>query len=321
MHRRLPKALLAVAAIPLVAAACTSRVGSGGSSGSAPSPHYPVGTMAEAIASVAVPGSAAQPPPGADVRGCRPSAAHRYPVVLVHGTGANQHMDWLEMAPVLANAGYCVYTFNYGADANTHGTFYGLGGIAASASQLQVEVQAVLRETGARRVDIVGYSQGGMMPRYYIDDLGGARHVHLLVGLAPSNYGTTANGLLTLVRDLGLSGAVDDVASAVGEALVEQEEGSAFLTALDRMPTEPAVTYVVIESEDDEIVTPYTNSLLPPAPNVQDVIVQDQCPDDRVGHLAMPFDGVVIQDVLNALGDDSRAFRPTCTSSAYGAGI
>jgi triacylglycerol esterase/lipase EstA (alpha/beta hydrolase family) len=56
----------------------------------------------------------------------------------------------------------------------------------------------VLTATGAAKVDIVGHSQGGMMPRYYIRFLGGAATVHTLVGLAPSSHGTTIGGLTTL---------------------------------------------------------------------------------------------------------------------------
>ena len=37
---------------------------------------------------------------------------------------------------------------------------------------------------------MVGHSQGGMMPRYYIKFLGGAGKVDDLVGLSPSNHGT-----------------------------------------------------------------------------------------------------------------------------------
>ena len=36
------------------------------------------------------------------------------------------------------------------------------------------------------------------MPRYYLRFLGGAAKVHSLVGLAPSNHGTTLDGLFTL---------------------------------------------------------------------------------------------------------------------------
>ncbi len=61
-------------------------------------------------------------------------------------------------------------------------------------------MQKVLAATGAKQVDIVGHSQGGMMPRYYLRFLGGAAKVETLVGLAPSNHGTTVNGLFTLGR-------------------------------------------------------------------------------------------------------------------------
>ena len=37
-----------------------------------------------------------------------------------------------------------------------------------------------------------------MMPRYYLKFLGGASKVNTLVGLAPSNHGTTLDGLFTL---------------------------------------------------------------------------------------------------------------------------
>ncbi len=56
----------------------------------------------------------------------------------------------------------------------------------------------MLAATGAKKVDLVGHSQGGMMPRYYIKNLGGASKVDTLVGLAPSNHGTTLEGLFTL---------------------------------------------------------------------------------------------------------------------------
>jgi len=41
-----------------------------------------------------------------------------------------------------------------------------------------------------------------MMPRYYLKNLGGAGKVGALIGLAPSNHGTTLNGLLTLASHL-----------------------------------------------------------------------------------------------------------------------
>jgi triacylglycerol esterase/lipase EstA (alpha/beta hydrolase family) len=75
---------------------------------------------------------------------------------------------------------------------------YATGPIEGSAGQLSSFVDRVLSATGASQVDIVGHSQGGMMPRYYLKNLGGATKVHTRVGLAPSNHGTTLDGLFTL---------------------------------------------------------------------------------------------------------------------------
>lgn len=201
------------------------------------------------------------PPPGANER-CTPSAAHPYPVVLVEGTFSSMYNSFGALSPDLVDNGYCVYAFNYGQTIPFTG-FYAMGNIATSAAELSAEVNHVLAETGASKVDLVGWSQGGMMPRYYINDLGGAAKVNMLVGLAPSNDGTTLDGLATLISDLGLLGITTALLSVTCDACVQQLQGSSFLTSLNQAPTAPGVRYVVIETADDEVVTPYTNAFLP----------------------------------------------------------
>ncbi len=84
----------------------------------------------------------------------------------------------------------------------------------------------------------------------------------------------------------------------------------------------PGVRYTVIETEDDEVVTPYTSAFLS-GPAVTNVTLQDQCPDDHADHLAMPYDSAALQDVVQALDGASvvlgrlrprppRARRLTC---------
>ena len=239
-------------------------------------------------------------PPGANNFSCQPSAAHPYPVVLVNGTFANMNDNWQAAAPLLSNHGYCVFAFNYGG-AYASDPVQGTGEIAASAQQLAAFVSKVLSATGAAKVDLVGHSQGGMMPRYYINFLGGSAVVDKLVALAPSNYGTTLNGLVTLANMFDTLAGINGLVSPTCTACVEQESGSPFLAKLNATPTVPAVQYTVIESTGDEVVTPYTNAFLPAAPNVTNITVNDQCSADHTDHVEIAADPVALADVLNAL--------------------
>jgi triacylglycerol esterase/lipase EstA (alpha/beta hydrolase family) len=247
------------------------------------------------------------PPPGADNWNCKLSSAHPYPVILVNGTFANEDDNWQAASPLLANHGYCVFTFNYGGTGYVTAT----GDIATSAGQLGAFVTQVLAATGAAKVDLVGHSQGGMMPRYYLKFLGGAQYVNDLVALAPSNYGTTLDGLTTLASTLGVIGLVNAAINPLCPACVEQEQGSSFLTNLNSGgDTVPGVHYTVIESKDDEVVTPYTNAFLTGS-GATNITVQNQCPLDASDHLEIAADPVALADVLNAL-DPAAPVRVPC---------
>ncbi len=257
---------------------------------------------------------------GANV-GCKPRAQHRYPVVLVHATLADEADNWVTLSPLLANAGFCVYAFDYGQTRlSLDNRFDALGDITTSAGQLAAFVDEVLAETGARQVDLVGHSQGGMMPNYYIKRLGGAAKVHTFVALAPSNHGTTEDGIVTLLNKLPLATAFGNFINDIGAAsLVQQEVGSPFETSLFADgDTVPGPRYVVIETSHDEVVTPFTNAFLS-GPNVTNILVQSQCPDDPVGHVGMFEDSPALQNVVNELGDDDPSFKATCTD--FGAAL
>ncbi|MBW8485894.1 esterase/lipase family protein [Actinomadura parmotrematis] len=300
--------------LPVLAALATAIAFGGiapAEAAAAPPPKYPVGNVGKALENyLTSPGRVA----GANDWNCRPSRAHPVPVVLVHATFANQGANWAVLAPTLANAGYCVFALNYGMTPLSADRAGGLGDIAASAAALDAFVDRVRAATGARKVDVVGHSQGGMMPGYYIKRLGGAAEVRRFVALAPSNHGTTILGLVELGRQLNLLGFANDVLKTVGApGLVQQEAGSDFQKALFADgDTVPGPAYTVIETRNDIVVTPYTNAFLH-GPNVTNVLVQDQCPGDFVGHVGMFNDGPVIQNVLNALGPAKRGFRAACT--------
>jgi triacylglycerol lipase len=281
--------LLAVVALLAVAA-----VGAG--AGAAQATKFPPPPLEKLIGKLyASPGVS---PPGANRWNCRPAAAHPDPVVLVHGTLFDMTLTWNLVAPVLEHAGYCVFALDYG--------HRGTQKIAASAGQLAEFIQRVRQATGAAKVDIVGHSQGAMMPRYFIKFLGGSAYVNDMIGLSPSNHGTTNP----------LAGPLGTYADCI--ACAEQVAGSPFLAHLNAGDQTPGpVDYTVIETDHDEIVTPYTSAFLPPEDGrVTDVLLQRDCPADRSEHITIPYDPVAIQWVLNALaasGPANPAFRPDCT--------
>lgn len=242
---------------------------------------------------------------------CKPSAAHPRPVVLVHGTFANSIDNWLGLAPYLENRGYCVYSFDHGQLPGVP-VFYGLGPVDKSAEQLSAFVDKVLGSTGAAETDLVGHSQGGMMPRYYLKFLGGAAKVNALVGIAPSNHGSTLNGLANLLAYF--PGAADLLSEAT-PALADQTAGSAFLTKLNEGgDTVPGVKYTVIATKYDDVVTPYQSQFLSGS-GVNNVLIQDLCPLDLSEHAAIGLlDLIAFHEVANAL-DPAHATATTCASA------
>lgn len=241
---------------------------------------------------------------------CKPSAAHPRPVVLVHGTLGNSIDNWLGLAPYLVERGYCVFSLDYGQLPNVP-FFHGLGPIDKSAEQLSAYVDRVLAATGAPEADLVGHSQGGMMPRYYLRFLGGAAKVNALVGIAPDNHGTTLSGLTKL---LPYFPGAEDLLTSATPGLTDQMAGSPFMTRLNEGgDTVPGVRYTVIATKYDEVVTPYQSGWLT-GPNVTNVLLQDRCALDLSEHVAIgTVDRIVFHEVGNAL-DPAHATPTTCAS-------
>ncbi|MGW3310428.1 esterase/lipase family protein [Streptomyces sp. NPDC001073] len=268
-------------------------------------------TAAVAAVPTAAAHASSAPDHGWNDYSCRPSATHPRPVVLVHGTFANATDNWLTLAPYLEARGYCVFSLDYGQLPGVP-LVYGLGPIDKSAEQLQAYVDKVLAATGAAKADLVGHSQGGMMPRYYLKFLGGAAKVNTFVGIAPDNHGTTLNGLTELLPYF--PGAEDVIASAA-PGLADQVAGSAFLAKLNAGgDTVPGVHYTVIATRYDEVVTPYTSQFLSGS-DVHNVLIQNLCSADLSEHALLGLtDRIVFHEVANAL-DPTHASATTCLSA------
>ncbi|MFH9085484.1 MULTISPECIES: alpha/beta fold hydrolase [unclassified Streptomyces] len=266
---------------------------------------------AVAVVPAATAGASDAPSSGWNDYTCKPSAAHPRPVVLVHGTLGNSVDNWLGLAPYLQTRGYCVYSLDYGQLPGVP-LFHGLGPIDKSAGQLAAFVDKVLAATGAAEADLVGHSQGGMMPRYYLKFLGGAAKVNALVGIAPDNHGTDLDGLTHL---LPYFPGAEDLLKATTPGLADQITGSAFLTKLNAGgDTVPGVRYTVIATRYDEVVTPWRTQYLSGS-DVHNVLLQDLCPLDLSEHLAIGlFDRIAFHEVANAL-DPAHATATTCASA------
>ncbi|MFI1651120.1 esterase/lipase family protein [Streptomyces avidinii] len=267
-------------------------------------------TAAALVAPTGTAQAASAPSSGWNNWSCKPSAAHPRPVVLVHGTFGNSWDNWLGLAPYLVHRGYCVYSLDYGQLPGVP-LFNGLGPIDKSAGQLDVFVDRVLAATGSAKTDIIGHSQGGMMPRYYLKFLGGAPKVNALVGLAPDNHGTTLNGFTKL---LPYFPGAEHLISTATPGLADQIAGSAFQQKLNEGgDTVPGVKYTVIATKYDEVVTPYRSAFLE-GPNVRNVVLQDLCLLDLSEHVTIGLtDRIAWHEAVNAL-DPAHAERTTCAS-------
>ncbi|MFE5189694.1 esterase/lipase family protein [Streptomyces sp. NPDC056628] len=270
-----------------------------------PAPPAPTLDVATAVAYGLVHPEAA--PAGADDWSCRPSRAHPRPVVLLHGSAANAYNNWSMLSPYLKSLGYCVFAPNYG---GTPGNpFKATGPVPKSARQIARYVNRVLKATGARKVDLVGHSQGGgPTPRWYLRFEGGTDPAHpernkvrRLVALAPSNHGGNISGVGTVTGRLGLDPAVSAV---VGQAWSDQMVGSEVNRRLDRDgDTRPGVSYTVVSTRYDLFATPYRNNFLTAGPGatVRNILIQDICPQDVSDHLSLAYDTNAAQLVRNAL--------------------
>ncbi|GAA1998427.1 alpha/beta hydrolase [Nocardiopsis rhodophaea] len=255
--------------------------------------------------------------PGANDFSCRPTQEHPRPVVLLHGYGANGFANWQLLSPRLAARGYCVFAPTYGLRTELPFPLNAVGGavpLEQSAEELSTYVDKVLESTGAEEVDIVGHSEGSLMPNYYVKFLGGSEKVRNYVALTPLWDGTAFFGAAELNRlgiawglDPTLGRSIDQICGPCRQFLT----GSDFLAEMNEGGAAvPGVTYTTIMTKYDVFVQPYTSGFLE-GDDVTNIVLQDECRTDISGHIAAAYDPVVHRLVFNALDPDS-ARSPRC---------
>lgn len=164
----------------------------------------------------------------------------------------------------------------------------GTGDLRVQAESVDREVRRVLRRTGASSVDLVGYSAGGVIMRYYVAELGGAALTRRAVSLGSPHHGTDLAALASGV-----------VGNTCPEACRQLDPDSDLLLELNRGDETPeGPLWVSIWTDDDRTVVPGSSGSLEGA---LDYAVQDVCPEAAVSHGELPRTAATILMVSAAL--------------------
>lgn len=163
----------------------------------------------------------------------------------------------------------------------------GTGDIEVSAGVLARTVDA----TGAGRVDLVGYSAGGIVVRDYLGQPGRAARARHVVLLGTPNHGARLAALASLLGPQLCAGACAQLApdSPLLQRLNHLVGGLEF-------PAGPDVTS--IWTAHDQTVTPPTSAMLAGARNIR---LQDVCADSVAGHADLLRDPLAIGLVVRAV--------------------
>jgi len=191
-----------------------------------------------------------------DLWQARPPLHRPYPVILIHGTISSKNV-WQNLVLRLRADDFVVFCPDYG----VHGT----QDIPTSAADVGAYIEQVIAATGAPQVDIVGHSQGGLLARYWINEMEGEDYVHHLITLGAPHHGTSLLGMLggLLTSETTQRMATAMVRRIFGPAGMQQVMGSALLETLAASPdTRPDIIYTCFATLNDSTVVPPDQAFL-----------------------------------------------------------
>ncbi|MDP1794593.1 MAG: alpha/beta fold hydrolase [Acidimicrobiales bacterium] len=191
------------------------------------------------------------------------------PVVLVHGYGHNASA-WLMLRAALKRNGFTsVHTMNY--NPWTHD-------VPKLAEKLSDKVEVVKELTGSDRVNLVGHSLGGIVCRWYVQEMGGDKTVGTAITLASPHAGTLA------------------AFAGPGRTARSLRPNSWVMKRLTYFARPTDVRWVAFYGDSDALIQPMrSGSLDVPALNARNVLVPG------MGHLGMLLDGEVVTQVIDEL--------------------
>jgi triacylglycerol lipase len=191
------------------------------------------------------------------------SAVAHDPILFVHGWNGSES-NWTTMISNFSTEGWTREELNNWRYNTSQSN-------VTTAREVATKVEAILRATGASKVDIIAHSMGSLNTRYYLKNLGGAARVDDWVSLGGPNHGTSS-------------------ANVCGEAsCVEMRIESTFLRELNATDETPGTTsYGTWWSSCDEFSNPDESVLLSGATNTA---------AGCVGHIALVSNATVFTGV------------------------
>lgn len=192
------------------------------------------------------------------------------PVLFVHGYTANSDC-WSRMIDKFVSDGWpremlYAYTFSDCSNCST-------GVNAKNAEEIAEWVEQILAETGAKKVDIVAHSMGGLSSRYYIKLLGGIDKVDDYVCLATPQHGAIGvGGAGEMKADSAFIEKLNDGDETPGGVLPDTEgwrDDPAGEGGYNGAHVPGNITWTAICSKTDAIVIPLESAMLDGAVNLE----------------------------------------------------
>lgn len=198
-------------------------------------------------------------------------SCHDTPIVLVHGYGHNRS-GWFVLERTLRQAGFHrITTLNYNPLRQD---------VAAIAARLKEHVDLVRTVSGSERVHVVGHSLGGMVLRWYVQELGGDAAVATAVTIATPHEGTVSALL----------------AAPLGPTAKQLLPGSSVVRRLRETARASSVRWVSYYSNIDLLVQPSRSAVIrDEALHATNVLVKDH------GHLSILFSPKLARSIVDQL--------------------
>jgi triacylglycerol lipase len=126
--------------------------------------------------------------------------------------------------------------------------------LATGGQRIADEVQRQLQRTGEKKLHIVAECDGGVATRWYLTMLGGDRFVDQAITFVSAHHGTSISPLGSFFTHW--------------QAMADITPGSPFLQTLNAAPFPKALKLTSIYTCHDELMYPYTTSVVDGATNV-----------------------------------------------------